>query len=220
MQHLLFHTVTPGIGIYQQLLTRIGGSGPAPAVVRPPGRLADLEVGGPCLHVSRECSVSGDHIDFDVMRASGRPACFHLGGLLSPAECEQLAQAADAQGSAKATTFGGAVTSAWRRGCDVAWLRVDGGTPAAIAACCEQLLLTTQARAGHMTPSRLEYEPAPTPPSYAPAPTQVPRCCACHCARRGVLATPNPNPSPSPDPNQARGAGRFENLQARACACA
>ena len=145
MQHLLFHTVTPGIGIYQQLLTRLGGSAPAPAVVRPPGHLADLEVGGPRLQVTRECSVSGATIHFDVMRASERPACFHLSGLLSQAECEQLAQEADAQGSAQATTFGGAVTSAWRSGCDVAWLRVDGGTPASIAACCERLLLTPQA---------------------------------------------------------------------------
>ena len=145
MQHLLFHTVTPGIGIYQQLLTRLGGSAPAPAVVRPPGHLADLEVGGPRLQVTRECSVSGATIHFDVMRASERPACFHLSGLLSQAECEQLAQEADAQGSAQATTFGGAVTSAWRSGCDVAWLRADGGTPASIAACCERLLLTPQA---------------------------------------------------------------------------
>jgi hypothetical protein len=151
MQHL-------GIGLYQQLLTRLGGSGPAPAVVRPPGHLADLEVGGrlqaasSSTGTSRECSVSGASIDFDVVRASGRPACFHIGGLLSQAECEQLALAADAQGSAQATTLGGAVTSAWRRGCDVAWLRVDGGTPAAIAACCERLLLTPQARAGHITP--------------------------------------------------------------------
>ena len=64
------------MGIYQQLL---GGSGPAPAVVRPPGHLADLEVGGPRLQVSRECSVSGASIDFGVVRASARPACFHLG---------------------------------------------------------------------------------------------------------------------------------------------
>ena len=132
------------MGIYQQLL---GGAGPAPALVRPPGHLVDLEVGGPRLQASRECSVSGASIDFGVVRASARPACFHLGGLVSQAECEQLALAADEQGSAQATTFGGAITSAWRQGCEVAWLRVDGGTPAAIAACCDRLLLTPQARA-------------------------------------------------------------------------
>ena len=76
--------------------------------------------------------------------------CFHLGKALRLTRSlwqQQLALAADAQGSAQATTFGGAVTSAWRRGCEVAWLRVDGGTPAAIAACCDRLLLTPQVRA-------------------------------------------------------------------------
>eukprot|EP00320_Phaeocystis_rex_P021759 CAMPEP_0119071436 /NCGR_PEP_ID=MMETSP1178-20130426/50161_1 /TAXON_ID=33656 /ORGANISM="unid sp, Strain CCMP2000" /LENGTH=130 /DNA_ID=CAMNT_0007053367 /DNA_START=63 /DNA_END=452 /DNA_ORIENTATION=- len=129
------HTVTASITTYQRLLTRLSGAGPTSAVVRPPGHLAGL--GGLRLQASRECSVSGANIDFDVVRASERPACFHLSGLLSEAECKQLALEADQEGKARATTFGGALTSGWRRGCNVAWLRVDGGTAAAIAACCE-----------------------------------------------------------------------------------
>lgn len=147
---LLAHSATLSITADgPQLLTRLGWPRRlAPAVVQPPGHLAALAVGGMPMTLCRECSVTGADVEFALVRACERPACFHITGFLSEAECERLARAADERSSMQATTLGGTVTGAWRRGCDVAWLPVRGGegTASAIATSCERLLLSPEAQ--------------------------------------------------------------------------
>lgn len=136
---------------YSPLLTRLGlpmMPTLTPAIVRPPAHLATLAVGAP-MQTSRQCSVAGHAIAFQLERVSARPNCFHLKGLLSRAECDAIASAADEGWVQQATTVGGgALTAAYRTSCDLAWLPVEGaGTGAAIASCCDELLLTAEARA-------------------------------------------------------------------------
>lgn len=83
-------------------------------------------------------SVSGAPVDFEVVKLASRPACFHVGGFLSEAECEHLIAAADAVGMEQATTAGGDN----RNGCGVAWLPVaKDDTAAAVSTAVEQLFL-------------------------------------------------------------------------------
>ena len=107
----------------------------------PPSHFNGLDEPGKFLSVSRECSVSGEEINFEVVRVAARPDIFHIGGLLSAAECDSIIAAGHARGMSKATTAGGDE----RNGCSVAWLGTSGAQPdetaAAISAACEQLLL-------------------------------------------------------------------------------
>ena len=120
-------------------------------VLGPPAHLAALHVGTQSLSASRSCSITGDAIEFEVDRMSSRPACFHVGGLLSEAECDHIVAAADAVGMVQASTKGADI----RHNCGVAWLPVEhsprGAAPcftaASIAAACAQIFLTPEAQA-------------------------------------------------------------------------
>lgn len=107
-------------------------------VLGPPEHFANLQVCEQFLSVSRECSVSGNPVDFEVVRLASRPACFHIGGLLSEAECDSLIASADAVKMKQAITAGGDE----RKNCGVAWLPVESNEVAiSISAACEQLFL-------------------------------------------------------------------------------
>ena len=102
-----------------------------------------LQVGSTFLSASRECSVTGAAVDFEIVRIASRPECFAIGGLLSEKECDDIIATADAQGLEAAMTAGGDA----RRNCGVAWLPIDSyDTGASIAAACQQLLLTPEAQ--------------------------------------------------------------------------
>ena len=111
---------------------------PPRGVLGPPAHFDGLKVGSQFLSVSRECSITGDAVNFEVVKLASRPACFHIGGLLSAAECNQIVAAADAAGMDQATTAGGDA----RNNCGVAWLPlVSDDTATAVSVACEQLLL-------------------------------------------------------------------------------
>ena len=104
----------------------------------PPAHFDNLDVNTQFLSASRECSVDGTPIAFEVVRLSSRPACFHVGGMLSEAECDAIVAAADAKGMERATTAGGSA----RQNCGVAWLPVESDcTAAAVSAAVETLFL-------------------------------------------------------------------------------
>ena len=114
-----------------------------PGALGPPSHFDGLDVGTQFLAASRECSRTGDAVNFEIVRLSSRPACFHIGGLLSAAECDHLMAAAAKKGTVQATTAGGDL----RQGCAVAWLpTASDETVGSIAAACEQLLLSPEAQ--------------------------------------------------------------------------
>lgn len=118
------------------------GSGLPPAVpskiLGPPAHFDGMQVGTQYLSMSRECSVSGASIQCEVVRLASRPACFHVGGLLSDAECDAIVASAHALGMEPATTAGGDN----RCGCGVAWVPVASNEVASsVSAACEQLFL-------------------------------------------------------------------------------
>ena len=120
------------------MLSALSVLGAVPRVLGPPAHFSNLQVGSQFLSVSRECSVSGDTVDFEVVRLASRPACFHVGGFLSEAECDSIIAAADARGMKQAITAGGHE----RSGCGAAWLPVDKNKVAnAISGAIEQLFL-------------------------------------------------------------------------------
>lgn len=91
----------------------LSGSGPHPlrGILGPPAHFDGLEVGTQYLSASRECSISGNPINFETVRIASRPACFQVGGLLSEAECDHLMNVGDAIGMKDAkTTLGDAAT--------------------------------------------------------------------------------------------------------------
>lgn len=101
-------------------------------------RVDGLAVGSQFESVSRACSLTGEQVDFEVLRRSSKPACFHIGGLLSQAECDHLIATADAIGMEQAMMVSGDA----RRSCGVAWLPVDSDTVAAsVCGALEQLFL-------------------------------------------------------------------------------
>ena len=107
-------------------------------VLGPPDHFGSLQVCSQFLGASRECSVSGKPVEFEVVRLASRPACFHVGGLLSEAECDRLIADAERKVMQQATTAGGHE----RSGCGVAWLPVDSHEVAsAVSVACEQLFL-------------------------------------------------------------------------------
>jgi len=112
---------------------------PLPAgILGAPGHFDGLQASTQFLSVSRECSVTGAKVDFEVVRRAARPACFHVGGLMSEAECDHIIAAADAAGMTQAKTAGGDA----RSGCGAAWLSTKSDEVAStITATCEQLFL-------------------------------------------------------------------------------
>ncbi len=123
-------------------LTATAGPLPPRGVLGPPPHVDGLAVGSQFLSMSRECALTGERVDFKVIRRASRPACFQIGGLVSQAECDHLIAAADAIGMEKALTAGGERTDDGRRSCRVAWLPV--GSDAVAASLCgalEQLFL-------------------------------------------------------------------------------
>tara|TARA_B110001452_G_scaffold166103_1_gene138628 strand:- start:642 stop:1589 length:948 start_codon:yes stop_codon:yes gene_type:complete len=119
-------------------------------VLGPPAHLAPLAVGTQSLSAARACSISGDAVEFAVARMSSSPACFHVRGLLSEAECDHIVASADTTGMVQATTNGGD----GRHNCGVAWLPVERSgrsvpcqTAASIAWWCEQIFLTPEVQA-------------------------------------------------------------------------
>ena len=115
-----------------------------PGVLGPPAHLDGLQRASQSLSVSRECSISGAPIGFQVARLAARPVCFQLSGFLSAAECEHIIRTADAAGLEPAATAGGHDA---RRGCDVAWLDVaSDGTVAAVSDIIAKLFLRPEVR--------------------------------------------------------------------------
>lgn len=108
-------------------------------VLGPPAHFEPLLVGTQFLSASRECSMSGNQLNIEVVRLASRPAIFHAGGLVSEAECDYITAAADAAGSVPNP---GNV----RSGCSAAALSVESDEVlAAIGATCEELFLQPEA---------------------------------------------------------------------------
>ena len=107
-------------------------------VLGPPAHFDGLQIGSQFLSVNRECSISGAPIDFEVVKIASRPACFHIGGFMSEAECDHVVEAAGTAGMKQAVTAGGDA----RSGCGVVWLPLaTDETATAVSAACEQLFL-------------------------------------------------------------------------------
>jgi len=136
---ILFTLLSTPLG---NALTATAGALPRRGVHGPPPRVDGLEVGSQRLSGSRECALTGERVDFEVVRRASRPDCFQIGGLVSRAECDYLIAAADAIGMEQATTAGGEQTDDGRRGCGVAWLHVDSDAVAAsLCGALEQLFV-------------------------------------------------------------------------------
>jgi len=115
---------------------------PPPGALGPPAHFEPLEVGPYYLNAARTDAVSGETRTVQIQRLSRRPVCFHLHGLLSDAECDEIVQAADAKSMKPAITAGGDP----RVGCDVAWLKLDESRVArALASDCAAWLLAPEA---------------------------------------------------------------------------
>lgn len=108
-------------------------------VLGPPAHFDNLQVRTQCLSVSRECSITRSPINFEIVRLASRPAIFHVGGLLSEAECDHIIAAADTKGF---------VDNAgnMRAKCSSTVLPVEGDDVlATIDAGCQQLFLKPDA---------------------------------------------------------------------------
>ena len=114
---------------------------PIPAdVCSPPDHFAGLTHPDLELSVTRT-TVHGIEHAFGVRRVAARPSVFHLRGLLSDAECDDVIAAADSN-MKQATTAGGDL----RSGCSVSWLPVDENPVAgALAGVVGDLLLSPEA---------------------------------------------------------------------------
>lgn len=109
----------------------------------PPAHFEGLESSSHFLNVERACSVTGQPVNIEVVRASSRPVCFHLGGFMSEAECDSILAAADANKWVQATTASGDL----RQGSQATWLPTHlDDTVGCVAAAIEQLLLTPEAQ--------------------------------------------------------------------------
>ena len=106
---------------------------PAPGILSPPDHIASLNVGD-CTTLHRGAR------PVHVRRLAASPALFHLHGLLSNDECDELIATAARTGMEEAETTAG-VKSAARPGCKVGWLPTSEEQVASISSACAELLL-------------------------------------------------------------------------------
>ena len=140
---LLFLVVPANALAAQNSLVEATRARPPPGALGAPAHLDGLQKGPYELSVSRTDALDGSEVAFGVQKLATTPACFHLRGILSPAECDHLIKKADAQSMQKAVTAGGAT----RSGCEVAWLKVEQDPVASeLSAVVAELLLTEQVR--------------------------------------------------------------------------